>query len=141
MFRSQLQLLLQIRQLITPKVESSLIRIDSNSTENIIWKVVNVSVGPRMEVRKTPALTGYCFLAKIIHPKPLKAEIRLNTRPENSIRLKLVKMPNPVERPGYIKCRSSSSPRHIKNPISSVIYTCQKICSWSDQENLKPCWK
>ena len=41
----------------------------------------------------------------------------------NSIRLKFVKktsMPNPAKSLGYIKCHSSSSPRPVKSPISSI---------------------
>ena len=52
----------------------------------------------------------------------------------NSVRLKFVKktsMSNSVESLGYIKCYSSSSPRLFKSPSNSIIYNCQKICSWS----------
>ena len=41
-FRSQFKMLPQIRCLITLRIESSLLRIDRNITDNIIRKVINV---------------------------------------------------------------------------------------------------
>ena len=41
-FRSQFKLLPQIRCLITLRIESSIISIDSNITDNIIRKVINI---------------------------------------------------------------------------------------------------
>ena len=41
-FRSQFKLLLQIRWLMAPRIESSIISIDNNITDNIIRKVINV---------------------------------------------------------------------------------------------------
>ena len=41
-FRSQFKLLPQIRFLITLRIESSIISIDSNITDNIIRNVINV---------------------------------------------------------------------------------------------------
>ena len=41
-FRSQFKLLPQIRWLITLRIESSVISVDSNITDNIIKKVINV---------------------------------------------------------------------------------------------------
>ena len=52
----------------------------------------------------------------------------------NSIRLKLLnntRVPNSVKNLLYIKCCSSSSPRSVKSPSSSIRYNCQKIFSWS----------
>ena len=51
----------QIRCLITLRIESSIISIDSNITDNIIRSLVysRKSVGPRMEPWGTLALTGY----------------------------------------------------------------------------------
>ena len=45
--------------------------------------------------------------------------------------MKKTSMPNPVKGLGYIKCYSSSSPRPVKSPSSSIRYNCQTICSWS----------
>ena len=36
-------------------------------------------------------------------------------------------MPNSVERFGYIKCYSTSSPKLVKSPSNSIRYNCQKI--------------
>ena len=52
------KLLSQIRCLIMLRIESSVIRIDSNITDNIRW-LITKTVGAGMEPRGTPALTGY----------------------------------------------------------------------------------
>ena len=67
MFRSQFKLLPRIRCLITLRIKSSIINIDSTITDNIIrhgtsgrsLRYSRETVGPRMEPWGTPALTGY----------------------------------------------------------------------------------
>ena len=62
-FRSQFKLLPQIRCLITFRLESSIIIIDSNITYNIVRKVINVQQEKcrtaNGALRETPASTGY----------------------------------------------------------------------------------
>ena len=112
-------------------VESSIISIDSNVTDNIIRKVINIQqekIKPGMELWETPASTRYSC-----EDFPLKNHLKLSITESkakyltwNSIRLKFVKktsMSNPVKSLGYIKCYSLSSPRPIKSPSNS-------ICSW-----------
>ena len=60
-FRNQLQLLPQIRCLITLKLKSSIINIDSNITDKIIRKVINVqweNCRTKNGGLRTPALAG-----------------------------------------------------------------------------------
>ena len=70
------------------------------------------------------------------HSKPFITRKRKKARylTWNFIRLKFVKktrMPNPGKSLEYVKCYSSSSPRPVKSPSSSIRYNCEKICSWS----------
>ena len=100
------------------------------------------SVG--MEPWGTPILTGYScddLPSRTTRSRLLlrKEEIRPNIWPEIPW-LKFVKktsMPNPVKSLGYIKCYSSSSPRPVKSPSNSIIYTTVRS-STVDREDLKP---
>ena len=89
-FRSQIQLLPQIRCLITLRVEFSIISVASNITKNIIRKAVNIyqeNYWTKNGNLGAPALTGYfCedFPSRTTkNPLLLRNdEIRPNTRPE-----------------------------------------------------------
>ena len=90
------------------------------------------SVGPKMDPWRTPFIHN--------HEKwsiTEKRRNKVNNRPEKPLDLNLpeIRMPHPVEKLGYIKCYSSSSPRPIK---------CHSNCfrrTAVDWEDLKPHWK
>ena len=50
----------------------------------------------------------------------------------------MTSMPNSVESLEYIKCYSSSSPRHVKSTSNSTRYNCTKICSWLKRSKTIP---
>ena len=88
-FRGQFKLLPHIRCLITLRIESSIISIYSNITDNIIKVTMysRKSVGPRMDPWGTPALTGYSCehlpsRTTRSHLFPRKEKIRPNICPE-----------------------------------------------------------
>ena len=115
------------------RVESSIISIDSNITDNITKRSLmysRKSVGPRMDPQVTEGLTNWIFLWRLPIHNHLKLsiteeEIRRNKARYltwNFIRRKFGKktsMPNPVRSLGYIKCYSSISPRTIQSPSNS----------------------
>ena len=83
---------------------------------------------------------NWIFLARLPIQNQSKPSITKKRRNKNkyfiwnSIRLMFLKktsMLNPVESCEYIKCCSSSSTRPMKEPSNSIIYSCQKIGSWS----------
>ena len=136
----------QIRCLITFKVNSSIISIDIiNITDNIIRKVINV-YHEKCRTNNGPlrnSSINWIFLWRLPIQNYLKPPVTEKRRNKakyltwNSIRPKFVKktsMPNSVERLGYIKCYSLSSPRPV--PSDTTVRR-----SAVDREDLKPCWK
>ena len=95
------------------------------------------SVVPRMDLCRTPTLTGYScedFPSKTTQSRLLQ---RIKKKAKyltwNSVRLKFVKKtskPNSVKSLGYIKY-SSNSPRPVTSFSNFIRYNFQKICSWS----------
>ena len=74
-FKSQLQLLLQIKCLITLRVESRIIITDRNITDNITKKVINVEY-EKCRTKKEQNLEEFQqkldLLAETSHPEPLE---------------------------------------------------------------------
>ena len=93
-------------------------------------------VGPGMEPRGTPALTGYScedFSSRTTGSRLLlrKEEIKPHIWSEILKLVKKASMSKLVKSLGYIKCYSSSSPRSVESPSNSTRHNSQKICSWS----------
>ena len=125
----------------TLKIESSIISIDSNITDNIVRKVImysRKSVWPRMEPWGTPALTRYScedfpFRTTQSRILPRKEEIRANIWPEIPYDLRLWRS----------ACQSLSKALDISSATARVApdllkalailsdKNCKKICSWS----------
>ena len=93
------------------------------------------SVGPKIELWETPALTGYSwgdFPSRTTRSRLLlrKKEIRTNACHASC---QISSMPNPVKSLGYIKYYRSRSPKPVKTSSNSIRYNSQKICSWSSR--------
>ena len=131
----------QIRCLITLTKECSIICIDSNVTDNIIRKVINVWL--KTFRAKNRALWNTSIRLILLqslsihcHQESLFTEERWNKAKYmtwNSITPVFVQR---ISTSNLVKCHSSSSPTPIKGPGNSTRYDCQKICS--DRKDLKP---
>ena len=104
------------------------------------------SVGPRMELWGTPALTRYSYedvpsITPWSHLLLRKEEVRPNIWPEIPEELGLWRRPawKTLSTLWYIKHYGTSSPISVKSPSNSVIKTVRR--SPVDREDLKPCWK
>ena len=130
----------QIRFLNVLRVETSIISIDSNITDNIIRKVIKLLL-EKYRIKNLPLRNtsiNWIILWRLpiqTHPKPSITKKRIK-KPSyltwNFKRRKTVKktsMPNPVKSFRYIKSYSSSSPRPVKIPSNSIKYNCQNISS------------
>ena len=102
-------------------------------------------VEPRMKHWVTPTLlTGYScedfpFRATWNLLLPRKEEMRPNIWPEIPSDLRLWRRPDPVERLGYIKCYSLSTPDLLK--ARAILADTTVRISAVDREDLKLCWK
>lgn len=127
-FRDQLYLLWKIRILITFRVESINININSSITNNI-QMIMNVKRGG----------ISRDLLWRLPSQNYLKLSITENLR--NKVKYKMwnsksleftnrTSRPNSVESSEYIHSFYLNSPRFVNNTDSSVRYNCLKACSW-----------
>ena len=121
-FRSHLQLLSQIKCLITLTAESS----------------IDILVKTYILDELTGSLTGYpCEPLEAVYYWEKMKKAKYLT--QNSIRLTFVKktcIPNPFESLRYIKCYCSNSSRLTKSPSNTTRY-CRRSVIWENQTGIQ----
>ena len=129
----------------------SIISIESNITDNIIRKVINVLKEKCRTINGAlrNSNINWIFLWRLPIQNHLKSSISEKRRNKakyltwSSIRLKFVKktnMPNPVKSLGYVECFSSSSPRLVESASNLPDTTVRKSVV-ANREDPKPYWK